>query len=69
MAQDGLDHRLRIALFAQHGGAHKRVLVERRMLFIIHVVQQPRHAPNLDVLAEVLGVVFHGGFDGVGVAA
>ena len=69
MAQDGLDDLLRIAFLAQHGGAHERMLVKRRVLLVVHVVEQARQAPLFDILIKFLSIIFHGRLDGIGVAA
>ena len=50
MRQDRVQHRLRPSLLAQRGDADERMLLLRRMPFVVHVVQQPRARIQRDKL-------------------
>ncbi len=45
--QDRVQHRLRPSPFAQVRNANERMLLERRVTIVIHVVQQPGHRIQL----------------------
>jgi hypothetical protein len=56
---DRTDNRLWRAPLTQNLHPAKRVLLQRRVAFVVKVVQQPHNAPEFLVLAEEAGVVAH----------
>src|SRR5215212_2384634 len=65
----GVEDVLGITQSLQFPDPHHRMLVGRRMLFVVHVVQEAGYAPLLLVLAETTGVRPHGSLDGEHVLA
>ena len=61
--EDALDHLLGVALLAQDRCPLLRMLVQRGVDFVVEVVQERGHPPELLVLSETLCVRAHGGLD------